>query len=48
MIIDMGIPLANAGENRVHVLDVAKALAKRVAERRFQVCSISCLVNEQQ
>ncbi len=48
MIMDMDIPLAKTGDNRVHILDVAKALTKRVAESRFQVCTISCLVNEQQ
>ncbi len=48
MIVDMDIPLAKTGDNRVHILDVAKALTKRVAESRFQVCTIFCLVNEQQ
>ncbi len=37
MIMDMDIPLAKTGGNRVHILDVAKALTKRIAESRFQV-----------
>eukprot|EP01084_Bolivina_argentea_P090849 163606_1 len=44
MIVDMDIPLAKTGDNRVHILDVAKALTKRVAESRFQ--SIGFLGNE--